>query len=158
MSPGGRTPNSRRGRPEEPPSSVTVTTPVSCLRRSDPTWCFSPRRSTDRPVPPPTATSFLPGPVSRSDSRSGETEELAVVAVLADFGKVGVVVGMDAVLGVQLDRPGQRLRRLLDPALGREDCRGEVGEAFVLLLAALLAAEVEGGRQVAAVLLEHGLE
>src|ERR1700753_2760325 len=68
MSPGGRTPSSRRRRPEEPPSSVTVTTPVSRLRRGVPTWCLMPRSNAERPVPPPMATSEVPlgsGPAIR---------------------------------------------------------------------------------------------
>src|ERR1700761_5096184 len=58
MSPGGRMPSSRRRRPDEPPSSVTVTTPVRRPRREVPAWCLSPRSSTDSPVPPPIATTL----------------------------------------------------------------------------------------------------
>jgi hypothetical protein len=75
MSPGGRIFRSSRNRPEEPPSSVTVTTAESSpivveapilgvdesslgvLRRScTGTNCFNPRSRVDRPVPPPIAT------------------------------------------------------------------------------------------------------
>src|SRR3954453_5760401 len=98
MSPGGSTPSSLRSRPEEPPSSVTVTTPVSWRRRSVPTWCLRPRSSADKPVPPPIATRALPA----ARAGSGEAEEVALG--LAELGEVGVVEGMDAILGVQLDR------------------------------------------------------
>ena len=59
-------PKSRRKRPELPPSSVTVTTAVNLLidglpdAASGPTHCFRPRSRTDRPVPPPIATTFMP--------------------------------------------------------------------------------------------------
>src|ERR1044071_931869 len=53
ISPGGSTSNSRRSRPELPPSSLTVTTAVmsTVLAR-----CLRPCRSADSPVPPPIAT------------------------------------------------------------------------------------------------------
>src|SRR3954469_4070801 len=152
MSPGGRTPNSCRSRPEEPPSSVTVTTPVRRPSRREPTWTFKPRRSAERPVPPPTAT--REGPVSRS----GEAEEVTVVPILLELGEVGVVEGMDAILGIELDRLGQRLRRLLGPVLERVDGGGQISEALVLLVPPTLLADVERGLQVAAVLLDDGLE
>src|SRR5690625_3343100 len=50
-SPGGSTPNSPRNRPEEPPSSATVTTAV----RSSETW-RSAWRDAKSPWPPPSAT------------------------------------------------------------------------------------------------------
>ncbi|MNS67464.1 hypothetical protein D3C72_1007180 [compost metagenome] len=55
MSPGGKTPNSSRSRPEEPPSSATVTIAVMLSEYS-----LSPRRSVESPVPPPMATIFGP--------------------------------------------------------------------------------------------------
>jgi hypothetical protein len=63
-SPGGRTPRSRRRRPELPPSSVTVTMAVRrsahCATFRSPaaarTASASPRSTTGRPVPPPNAT------------------------------------------------------------------------------------------------------
>src|SRR6476660_6377072 len=108
MSPGGRPPNSCRSRPEEPPSSVTVTTPVNRPSRGEPTYAFKPRRIAERPVPPPiAATAGVAGRAgSVSRSRSGEAEEVTVVPVLPEIGEVGVVEGMDAVLGVELDRLG----------------------------------------------------
>src|SRR4029077_5631868 len=60
---------SRRRRPELPPSSVTVTMAVrsltGCRRltgsfRRRVTYSFRPRRSVDRPVPPPNATTLRP--------------------------------------------------------------------------------------------------
>src|SRR5262249_38170617 len=142
MSPGGSTLNSRRSRPEEPPSSVTVTTPVSCRSAGPPTSCFRPRRSAERPVPPPIATRAAgaggsarvedPGRGEPRRARvdlgelgfaqvSGEVEERAELAVLAELGEIGVVEGMDAVLGVQLDRLAESFRRLREPALQRVD-------------------------------------
>src|SRR2546425_8137203 len=83
MSPGGSILKSSRSRPEEPPSSVTVTTAESSrithrneglgragglcasgappiriplLRSGVTTYRFSPRSSVDNPVPPPMAT------------------------------------------------------------------------------------------------------
>src|SRR5947209_222146 len=137
MSPGGSTPNSRRRRPEEPPSSVTVTTPVS-WRISPPTWCFTPRSRAERPVPPPIATRAAPAGAGRAprSRTSGEVEELAESVVLAELGEVGVVVGMDAILGVELDRLAERLRRLLAAPLQGVDGGGQVGEPLVLLLPA----------------------
>ena len=49
--PGGRTPSSFCRRPEEPPSSLTVTTAVRLLERR-----LRPRSNVERPVPPPIAT------------------------------------------------------------------------------------------------------
>ena len=102
MSPGGSTPNSRRRRPEEPPSSVTVTTPVSWRSWRVPTWCLRPRSRADSPVPPP-IDDQRPG---RAQERA---EELAEARVAAKLGEIGIVEGMDSVLGVELDRPGERL-------------------------------------------------
>ncbi len=51
MSPTGGTPNSSRSLPDEPPSSATVTMAVMLLLTS-----LRPRRSVERPVPPPMAT------------------------------------------------------------------------------------------------------
>src|SRR5665811_1879040 len=50
-SPGGRTPNSSRNLPDEPPSSVTVTTAVVCD-----VLFLNPRSRVESPVPPPMAT------------------------------------------------------------------------------------------------------
>src|SRR6266851_1341203 len=69
MSPGGRMRFSRRKRPELPPSSVTVTMAArsamgrSVLARSSVrrmTSSLRPRRSVERPVPPPRATTRKP--------------------------------------------------------------------------------------------------
>src|SRR5436305_4163514 len=65
---------------------------------------------------------------------------------------------MDAILGVELDRLAERLRRLLAPSLERVDGGGEVREPLVLLLPAAAAAEVERRREITAILLEDGLE
>src|SRR5262245_47798204 len=154
MSPGGSTPNSLRSRPEEPPSSVTVTTPVIWRSRGEPTWCLRPRSKADRPVPPPIAASALPP----ARSASGEAEEGTVVPVLAELGEVGVVESMNTVLRVQLDRLGERLRRLLGPVLDGVDRRREIGEALVLLVAPAAAADLQRRLEVAAVLLVDGEE
>src|SRR5688572_29273846 len=64
MSPGGSIPNSLRRTPELPPSSVTVTIAPRAPTDHAPsqsTYVFSPRRSVERPVPPPMATMFNPG-------------------------------------------------------------------------------------------------
>ena len=63
-SPGGSTPNSRRSRPLEPPSSATVTIAVSCrvTRRSA-------DRAANRPWPPPSAAIF--GLSGRTDGATG---------------------------------------------------------------------------------------
>src|SRR4051794_23340629 len=160
MSPGGRTPNSLRSRPEEPPSSVTVTTPASWHRRSVPTWCLSPRSNAERPVPPPIATRALPLPPPRDAAvaGSGEAEEVALVAVLAKLGEIGVVEGMDAILGIQLDCLGQGLDRVLQPVLDRVDAGREIRETLVLLVAASLLRDVERRFQVAAIPLVDRLE
>ena len=55
MSPTGGMPSSVRNTPDEPPSSATVTIAVRLLVCS-----LSPRRSVDRPVPPPIATTRGP--------------------------------------------------------------------------------------------------
>src|SRR5712692_7949980 len=69
ISPGGRMRFSRRKRPELPPSSVTVTMAArSAMGRSmlacSPVWRMTsslrPRRSVERPVPPPRATTRKP--------------------------------------------------------------------------------------------------
>src|SRR5258708_404292 len=70
MSPGGRMFNSRRKRPLEPPSSLTVTTPVSSemnmpaggVSPGATVYCFNPFSSVERPVPPPMATTRSPRP------------------------------------------------------------------------------------------------
>src|SRR5258706_6293892 len=154
MSRGGRTPNSLRRRPEEPPSSVTVTTPASSRRRSVRTWCLSPRSSADRPVPPPIATRALPA----NDAGSGEAEKVALVAILAELGEIDVVKGMDAILGVQLDRPGERLGRVLQSILDRVDAGHEISETLILMVAATLLRDVERRLEVAAVSLVDGLK
>src|SRR5258708_10398082 len=70
MSPGGSTRFSRRSRPELPPSSVTVTIAARSTmgRRAvgygswrGTTCCFKPRSNAERPVPPPRATTRMPG-------------------------------------------------------------------------------------------------
>src|SRR5258707_14811870 len=69
MSPGGRMRFSRRRRPELPPSSVTVTmaarsaigrSALACSSVRRITCSFRPRRSVERPVPPPRATTRKP--------------------------------------------------------------------------------------------------
>src|SRR6185295_17272499 len=154
MSPGGSTPNSRRSRPEEPPSSVTVTTPERSRSRAPPTWALRPRSNAERPVPPPIATRDLAVP----RAGSGEAEERTVVPVLAELGEVGVVEGIDAILRVQLDRLGELLRRLVQPVLEGVDRRREVGEALVLLVAPAPAADLQRLLEVTAVLLVDRLE
>ena len=59
-SPGAITPRSRRSRPEEPPSSATVTIAVMLSLYS-----LSPRSSTESPVPPPRQTMRGPRPEKR---------------------------------------------------------------------------------------------
>ena len=59
MSPTAGIPSSVRSTPDEPPSSATVTTAV----RFD-VCSLRPRRSADRPVPPPIAT--MRGPRARN--------------------------------------------------------------------------------------------
>jgi hypothetical protein len=57
MSPGGRTSNSRRKRPELPPSSLTATTAtISTAPAPILVYRFSPRNKVARPVPPPIET------------------------------------------------------------------------------------------------------
>src|SRR5436305_2822462 len=159
MSPGGSTPNSRRSRPEEPPSSVTVTTPVSWASRGVPTWCLSPRSSAERPVPPPMAAREEPAAAGGEvPAGSGEPDELTEARVPAELGEVGVVECMDAILGAQLDGAGQRLGRLVRPPFDGVDRGGEVGETFVLLVVAALAADRQRGGEVAAVLRDDGLQ
>ena len=46
ISPGGKTPISRRNRPDDPPSSATVTIAVIFVL-----YCFKPRSNVDSPVP-----------------------------------------------------------------------------------------------------------
>src|SRR5690606_22334417 len=75
-SPGGSTPNSRRSRPEEPPLSATVTTPVrsAVTRRSA-------ERVTESPCPPPNATTGTSrrGPRAEASGRAGSlTPEVTV--------------------------------------------------------------------------------
>ena len=72
ISPGGRTSNSLRSRPELPPSSVTVTTAAISRQEGSVaaavwsgTYCFKPCSSTESPVPPPIATTC-----SGSDGKS----------------------------------------------------------------------------------------
>ena len=105
-------------------------------------------------MPPPIATRALPG----AAAGSGEAEEGAVVAVFAELGEVGVVEGMDAILGVQLDRSGKRLRRLVQPVLDRVDGGRQIGEALVLLVLPAFAADLQGRREVTPVLLVDRLE
>src|SRR6478672_3669148 len=108
------------------------------------------------------ATSARPAAASRSlRSRavSGEAKEGALlVAVLAELGEIGVVKGMNAILGIQLDRPVERLHRLLQPILGGVDRSRQVGEALVLLIPSPFAAHLQRRREVAAVLLVDGEE
>ena len=51
MSPGGKTPSSFCKRPDEPPSSLTVTTAVKFV-----VIFLRPRSIVESPVPPPTTT------------------------------------------------------------------------------------------------------
>ena len=78
MSPGGRTPRVSRRRPELPPSSITVTIPVSQSGASMP----SPLPQTSRrpsstigsPVPPPIATTRGVGSMPRlTDNGAAQT-------------------------------------------------------------------------------------
>ena len=59
-SPGGITPMSCRSRPDEPPSSATVTTAVRLS-----VYSLRPRSRIDSPVPPPIATMRGPRPEKR---------------------------------------------------------------------------------------------
>ena len=59
MSPTAGMASDSRSRPDDPPSSATVTTAVMLLL-----YAFSPRSSVDRPVPPPKAT--ILGPRARN--------------------------------------------------------------------------------------------
>ena len=74
MSPGGRTSNSRRNRPELPPSSVTVTMAVMSRAATAGSVCrakcFRPCSSAERPLPPPIATTRS-GDVSGMARRRG---------------------------------------------------------------------------------------
>src|ERR1022692_111151 len=73
ISPGGRTSNSRRSRPELPPSSVTVTMAVisSAGTAGSPAFpkSLSPCSSAESPVPPPIET-----------TRSGEVSQRRILA------------------------------------------------------------------------------
>src|SRR5207247_692363 len=60
-SPGAGTPKSRRSRPEDPPSSATLTTPVIV-----PAYSRAACNTTESPCPPPSATTAGP---SRRNSR-----------------------------------------------------------------------------------------
>ena len=74
-SPGGITPSSRRSRPDDPPSSATVTIAVRLS-----VYSFSPRSSTESPVPPPRQTIRGPRPDIRCRcSRSTSDSSVSVV-------------------------------------------------------------------------------
>src|SRR5262249_13326763 len=93
MSPGGSTSNSRRSRPELPPSSLTVTIAVmsSCGAAPSTTRAcsFRPERSAERPVPPPMATT-LRGDVS---SMEPGRAELPVLLLGVEQGIEGRLAG-----------------------------------------------------------------
>src|ERR1017187_8189376 len=80
MSPGGRTSNSRRRRPELPPSSVTVTMAVisteGLVGPRGGACCFSPGRTRDRPGPPPMETTRSGESSSMGDGRAAERPPL----------------------------------------------------------------------------------
>src|SRR5438445_7187662 len=67
-SPGGSMPSSRRKRPLEPPSSLTVTSAVRSEMKTPSGWaspartvyCLRPLSKVERPVPPPMATTRIP--------------------------------------------------------------------------------------------------
>src|SRR4051794_34880197 len=128
-SPGGSIPRSRRSRPDEPPSSATVTTAVG----SSPS-CRSALRVTARPCPPPMA-------VTRGAPLTGGSLPLYVsvgdvdaVAFSAQPGRQLLGEGDAAVLAAgAADRDGQVLLAFLD----------EPGQADVEQVADLL--HVAGG-------------
>src|SRR5687767_4802248 len=96
MSPGGSMPNSLRRTPELPPSSVTVTIAVRCATDQAPsasTYALSPRRSVDRPVPPPIATMFRPCCRIQCDSkrRMGAGEDTRASIGAGANGGMGVL-------------------------------------------------------------------
>src|SRR6478752_8665009 len=112
-SPGGRTPNSPRSLPDEPPLSATVTTAVrSSIVRSS--WS---RRSADRvansPCPPPRATAACA--VSRATSLPAEV----------------AVGGADVVAGLA-EEPGDRLGHRDAAVLAARAADGDLHEPLAL--------------------------
>src|SRR5205823_1269389 len=113
ISPGGRTSNSRRRRPELPPSSVTVTMAVistaGAAESAGRVYRLRPFSTDDRPVPPPMAT-----------TRSGERSSMHAMAVLLigveqgiegrpirQGGEIGILTGDAAVARLQFDSAPQ---------------------------------------------------
>src|SRR5271157_1713883 len=102
ISPGGRTSNSRRSRPELPPSSVTVTMAVmsSAGTAGSPALakCFSPCSSTESPVPPPIETTRS-GEVSPMGDAAGR-RALPAFLFGVDQGVKGRLIGQRREIGV----------------------------------------------------------
>src|SRR5580704_15158747 len=139
ISPGGSTRYSRRNRPELPPSSVTVTIAAKSEmgRRTDgrctnsflraETYSFRPRRTVERPVPPPKATTRIERPrfcgaffmqiscgnlgrklQSMPRRSAGRTvafriEQLGETRVFLQKGEVLIVASVITIFGTQLD-------------------------------------------------------
>src|ERR1017187_9743947 len=115
MSPGGSTSNSRRTRPELPPSSVTVTVAVisSAGTAGSPAFpkSLSPCSSAESPVPPPIETTRS-GEVSPMGEASGGRALPAFLfgidqgvegRLVSQRGEIGVLARNQAVARFQLD-------------------------------------------------------
>src|SRR5579884_1487353 len=94
ISPGGRTSNSRRNRPELPPSSVTVTTAVRSACFGSAVYRFKPCRRVESPVPPPMDTMRSGSILNPFQSEGSHTPATQANAMVLERGRlVGKVTG-----------------------------------------------------------------
>src|SRR5579864_8319284 len=139
-SPGGSMPNSRRRRPLDPPSSLTVTSavrsemkgPSGAISPVRTVYCLRPLSRVERPVPPPMATTRIPRAerprfcsaggmrvalalplvsVGRWEIGRLWIEQFSKPGIISHVLKVRIVAGLEAVLGIQADGFTQILER-----------------------------------------------
>src|SRR5579864_2097873 len=132
-SPGGSMPNSRRRRPLDPPSSLTVTSavrsemkgPSGAISPVRTVYCLRPLSRVERPVPPPMATTRIPRAERPRFCSAGDGMRVALALPLVGGGRrkisgfgikqfskpwivshileVRIVAGLETVLRIQPD-------------------------------------------------------
>src|SRR6476646_2469283 len=145
-SPGGSMPSSRRKRPLEPPSSLTVTsavrseikTPSGATSPVRTVYCLRPLSRVERPVPPPMATTRIPRAERPRFCSAGDGMRVALAlplvgvrrrkigrlrieqfrkpGIISHILEVRIVAGLEAVLRIQPNGFTQVLERTFNLA------------------------------------------
>lgn len=111
MSPGGRTSNSRRRRPELPPSSVTVTTAVMSMAGA---YRLSPCNRAESPVPPPIET--IRSGVRTLESVKAPPSKRRQSGMIQEPGEIGIAARGPPIPRIEVDRTFQTFPRACEIA------------------------------------------